>query len=176
MTWDSGSYRGQDEADVPTEEAQGKEEARVSEPQLESWWTEGPGAAAGEGQEASDDAVGSRVPSESLRKYPRIKRRETLDQTVRAGSVARTPYFRMCYRAGEGPPGVAFLAGKKVGGAVKRNRAKRVLREAVRTSNADLSGIETLVFVASHRAATARYSDVRRTLHEELRRISDHDS
>jgi ribonuclease P protein component len=116
------------------------------------------------------------VASQSLRRYPRIKGRETLDQTLRAGSVARTSYFRMCYRAGEGPPGVAFLAGKKVGGAVKRNRAKRVLREAVRTSNADLSGIETLVFVASHRAATARYSDVRRILHEELRRISDRDS
>ncbi len=176
MRWDRASYRGQDEADVPTEEAQRQEEARISEPQLHSWWTEGPGAAAGEGQEASDDAVGGRVPSESQRKYPRIKRRDTLDQTLRAGSVARTSYFRMCYREGEGPPGVAFLAGKKVGGAVERNRAKRVLREAVRTSKADLSGIETLVFVASHRAATARYSDLRRILHEELRRISDRDS
>jgi ribonuclease P protein component len=116
------------------------------------------------------------VPSESLRRYPRISRRETLDLTVRSGSVVRTSYGRMCYRAGEGPPGVAFLAGKKVGGAVKRNRAKRVLREALRTSTADLSGIETLVFIASHRAATARYSDIRQTLHAELRRISDHDS
>ena len=116
------------------------------------------------------------MPSESLRKYPRIKRRETLERTLRAGTVARTSYFRMCYQAGEGPPGVAFLAGTKVGGAVKRNRAKRVLREAVRTSTVDLSGIETLVFVASYRAATARYSDIKQTLHAELRRISDRDS
>jgi ribonuclease P protein component len=116
------------------------------------------------------------VPSERLSRYPSIKRRETLDRTLRAGAVARTTYFRVCYRTGEGPPGVAFLAGKKVGGAVKRNRAKRVLREALRTSTADLSGIETLVFVASHRAATARYSDIKRALHEELRRISDRDS
>ncbi len=116
------------------------------------------------------------MPSESLSRYPRIRRRETLERTLRAGAVARTSYFRMCYRVGEGPPGVAFLAGKRVGGAVKRNRAKRVLREALRTSTADLSGIETLVFVASYRAATARYSDIRRTLHAELRRISDRDS
>ena len=116
------------------------------------------------------------MPSESLSRYPRIGRRETLDVTLRAGLVARTSYFRMCYRVGEGPPGVAFLAGKKVGGAVKRNRAKRVLREALRTSTVDLSGIETLVFVASYRAATARYSDIKQTLHAELRRISDHDS
>jgi len=116
------------------------------------------------------------VPSESLRRFPRINRRETLERSLKSGAVARTSYCRMCYRMGEGPPGVAFLAGKRVGGAVKRNRAKRVLREALRTSTADLSGIETLVFIASHRAATARYSDIRHTLHAELRRISNHDS
>jgi ribonuclease P protein component len=116
------------------------------------------------------------LPSESLRRFPRINRRETLERALKSGEVARTSYFRLCYETGDGPPGVAFLAGKKVGGAVKRNRAKRVLREALRTSDADLSGIETLVFVASHRAATARYSDIRRTLHAELRRITDRDS
>lgn len=116
------------------------------------------------------------MPSESLRRFPRIKRRETLERALKSGRVARTSYFRLCYQLGEGPPGVAFLAGKKVGGAVKRNRAKRVLREALRTSDADLSGIETLVFVASHRAATARYSDIRQTLHAELHRIADRDS
>ena len=113
--------------------------------------------------------------SQSLRRFPRIRRRETLDETIRTGLVARTSYFRVCYRMGEGPPGVAFLAGRRVGGAVKRNRAKRVLREALRTSTADLSGIETLVFIASSRAATARYSDIRKSLHEELRRLTDHD-
>jgi len=113
------------------------------------------------------------VASQSLRRFARVKRRETLDETIRTGKVARTTYFRACYRAGEGPPGVAFLAGKKVGGAVKRNRAKRVLREALRTSSADLSGIETLIFIASSRAADARYSDIRKTLHAELCRISD---
>ena len=114
--------------------------------------------------------------SQSLRRFPRIRRRETLDRTIRTGKVARTTYFRVCYLAGEGPPCVAFLAGKKVGGAAKRNRAKRVLREALRTCDADMSGIETLVFVASHRAATARYSDIRQTLHAELHRITDRDS
>ena len=114
--------------------------------------------------------------SQSLRRFPRIRRRETLDRTIRTGKVVRTAYFRVCYLIGEGPPGVAFLAGKKVGGAVKRNRAKRVLREAFRTSSTDLSGIETLVFIASSRLADARYSDIRKTLHEELRRISDRDS
>ena len=107
--------RGQDEADLPAKEAQRQEEARILESQLHPWWAEGASAAAGEGQEASDDAVGGRVPSQSLRRYARIRRRETLERTLRAGTVARTSYFRMCYRKGEGPPGAAFLAGKKVG-------------------------------------------------------------
>jgi ribonuclease P protein component len=116
------------------------------------------------------------VASERLGRYPKIDRRERLEQTLRTGLVMRTPYFRARYLLGEGPPGVAFLAGKRVGGAVRRNRAKRVLREAFRTSTANLSGVETLVFIATDLAATARYSDVRQSLHSELDRISDDDS
>lgn len=170
--WHS-NIRGRDEAHVPAQEEKRQEEARIPESKFQSGWQEGPRAQAHEGQEASDDALGDPVPSQSLKRFRRVKRRETLDETIRTGRVARTTYFRVCYLEGEGPPGVAFLAGKKVGGAVKRNRAKRVLREALRTSSADLSGIETLVFIASSRAADARYSDIRQTLHAELRRISD---
>lgn len=113
---------------------------------------------------------------ESLKRFRAIKKRRELELTLKTGKVARTDFFRVCYLTGEGPPGVAFLAGRKVGGAVRRNRAKRVLREAFRTSVQDLSRIETLVFVATHRAATARYSDIRDALDRELRRISDLDS
>jgi ribonuclease P protein component len=110
--------------------------------------------------------------SESLGRYRRIRRRDELERALRTGLGIRTPYFRARYLLGDGPPGVAFLAGRKVGGAVRRNRAKRVLREAFRTSMADLSAVETLVFVAGELAATARYSDVRRSLHSELDLIS----
>jgi ribonuclease P protein component len=116
------------------------------------------------------------VRSQSLRRFPGIRLRESLERTIRTGRVARTSYFTVCYQVGEGPPGVAVLAGRKVGGAVRRNRAKRVLREAFRTNDADLSGIETLVFIASTRAAAARLCDVSQALNEELRRISDRDS
>jgi ribonuclease P protein component len=112
------------------------------------------------------------VASESLGRYRRISRRDELELALRTGLVMRTPYFRARYLRGEGPPGVAFLAGRKVGGAVRRNRAKRVLREAFRTSKADLSGVETLVFTATELAATARYSDIRQSLQAELDRIS----
>jgi ribonuclease P protein component len=79
----------------------------------------------------------------------------------------------MCYRTGEGPPDVAFLAGRRVGGAVKRNRARRVLREAFRTSEPDLAGIETLVFIATDKAATAPRDLLMEAMTAALRRASD---
>jgi ribonuclease P protein component len=40
---------------------------------------------------------------------------------------------------------VAFVAGKKIGNAVKRNRAKRVLREAARASGAPWAGFDVVL-------------------------------
>lgn len=88
--------------------------------------------------------------------------------------MVRTPYFTMRYRAGEGPPGIAFLAGRKVGKANRRNRAKRVLREAFRTVGLDLRGIETLVFMATERAATGTYVEIKRSMTAALQSASDH--
>jgi ribonuclease P protein component len=54
-----------------------------------------------------------------------------------------------------GPEGrVVFVAGKKLGGAVMRNRCKRVLREAVRRVGGPWSGFDVAV-VARKDAASA---------------------
>ena len=47
---------------------------------------------------------------------------------------------------GRGPMGrVAFIAGKRLGGAVLRNRCKRVMREAVRRAGGPWSGRDVLL-------------------------------
>lgn len=43
---------------------------------------------------------------------------------------------------------IGITASKKIGGAVQRNRARRVIREAVRSLNLDLSQSYDLIFVA----------------------------
>ncbi len=111
--------------------------------------------------------------SNTLSRSRIIRKRRLLSQVMRAGTVVRTPYFRLHYERGVGPPGVAFLAGKRVGGAVKRNRARRVLREAFRTSDVDLVGVKTLVLVATEKAGRAQHTEITDALNAALRCASE---
>jgi ribonuclease P protein component len=112
------------------------------------------------------------VQSDRLNAHRRVADHSAVEAALKGGEAVRTPFFRMLYRAGQGPPGVAFLAGRRVGGAVRRNRAKRVLREAYRTSGIALPCVETLVLVASERAASAPYGEVKAALDAALEKAS----
>jgi ribonuclease P protein component len=71
--------------------------------------------------------------------------------------VTRTP-------EGRGPSGrVVFVAGKRLGNAVKRNRAKRVLREAVRRCGGPWRGFDVAV-MARQDTGSAPASDLDRAL------------
>lgn len=65
---------------------------------------------------------------------------------------------------GRGPQGrVAFIAGKRMGGAVLRNRAKRVLRAAVDRAGGPWPGHD-VVLIARERTATAPAAELDRGL------------
>lgn len=66
-----------------------------------------------------------------------------------------------------GPARVAVIASRKVGTAVRRNRAKRLLREATRSVRWR-DGIDG-VLIARHRAADAHVRDVE----DEVRELAD---
>ncbi len=67
--------------------------------------------------------------------------------------IARTP-------EGRGPEGrVAFIAGKRIGNAVTRNRAKRVLRAAVRRGGGPWAGFD-VALIASRTTGSASSSEV----------------
>lgn len=101
-----------------------------------------------------------------------LRSRRALERTLRTGEVVRTPYFRLRYLAGPPPAEAAFLAGRQVGGAVRRNRAKRVLREAYRLCAVTPRGVGALVFIATDRTAGADSCDVRSAMADALRRAS----
>ena len=67
--------------------------------------------------------------------------------------IAQTP-------EGRGPSGrVAFIAGKKLGNAVLRNRCRRVMREAVRRSGGPWAGFD-VALIARPRTATASRAEL----------------
>ncbi len=81
-----------------------------------------------------------------------------------------------CRRPAEAPAPLptrcGFVAGKKVGSAVDRNRAKRLLREAVRQRAGDLAQGWDLVFVARAPLAAAGLSQARRAVGQLLKRAN----
>jgi ribonuclease P protein component len=62
-----------------------------------------------------------------------------------------------------------FVAGRRLGGAVLRNRAKRVMREALRLSGGPPRGLD-IVLIARSAVITAKMPDVEHALHDLLAR------
>ncbi len=79
----------------------------------------------------------------------------------RTGKSYAHPLLVLVAARGEPPQSrVAFSAGKRVGGAVQRNRAKRRLREAVRPLLSSLAEGWDLLLIARSGAVTADYTDL----------------
>ena len=87
-----------------------------------------------------------------------LKAPSEIDALFRAGRRGTTDLILiLSTRTPEqrGPEGrVVFVAGKKLGGAVMRNRCKRVLRAAVRRASGPWSGFDVAV-IARRDTATA---------------------
>lgn len=94
--------------------------------------------------------------------------RAVLDRGVRRAAGPVVLYWRR--RAGGGGPRVAVVAPRSVGKAVRRNRAKRLLREAVRRLLDRLPGDVDLVWIARPGLAEARGRDVEAWVERLLRR------
>lgn len=77
--------------------------------------------------------------------------------------VAKTPEW------GDTSGRLAVVAGKRLGGAVLRNRAKRVLREAARRAGGPWPGLD-VILVARTGTATASIADLDGALASVLRR------
>ena len=65
---------------------------------------------------------------------------------------------------------IAYLASKKVGNAVKRNRARRLMKESVRLTNLEIPAGYDLIFIARNTITNEKCAEVKRSLESALKR------
>lgn len=95
---------------------------------------------------------------------------DALFKTGRRGSTDLIVVLSAMTPTQRGPEGrVVFIAGKKIGGAVMRNRCKRVLREAVRRNGGPWEGWD-VALVSRARVSVASPAAIDIALREGLRR------
>ena len=97
-----------------------------------------------------------------------IKSKKEFSEVFSKGTRAQHPLVRVTYLKSDGEEGrLAFVAAKRLGNAVYRNRCKRVLREAARECGLPREGYSMILF-ATGRTNGSHPVDVSRALEKLL--------
>ena len=102
---------------------------------------------------------------ERVQKRNRLRTHRDFERATKAGARVSRPEFVLYHAAGEGSPvpRIGFAVGKRIGGAVVRNRVRRRLREAVRPLIGRLAACD-VVIVARPAAVGAGVEDLGRAI------------
>lgn len=104
-----------------------------------------------------------------MNKIITIKENRNFMNAYRRGKKVETKYFVLYYRKNRfNKTRLGITTGKKLGNAVTRNRARRIIREAYRNvQNSLISGYD-IVIVARISATTKKEYEIERVLRENL--------
>lgn len=173
--------RGTDEANVSTEQPTTQAHARVSRPHEQRQRSSGVEAPARQGTQAangqhSTETTLLRRPSanQGLPKAKRIRRRVEFLKVERVGRRrAGTCFVVIVNPRPSGNSRLGITASRRVGGAVVRNRVKRLVREFFRRHEQRIVPAQDVLVIAKPQAAEASYANVKRELSAALKIIGE---
>lgn len=158
--------RGGHETNLPTQQQASEENARISRTHGDAGRAGRDQAAAGEGAQAPDglgaaQAAALRAAAERFPKASRLRQRREFLSVERTGRRIAGRHFVLLLRErGDGRRRLGVTASRRVGGAVVRNRIKRLLREVFRRAG-DLPPAADTVVIARASAADLSFGGVR---------------
>ncbi|HJZ87795.1 MAG TPA: ribonuclease P protein component [Polyangia bacterium] len=96
---------------------------------------------------------------ESFPAAERLRKRSEFLLVQRRGKKLQSPHFLVFVRTGSQPSTrIGITVSKKVGGAVQRNRIKRLVREVFRRNKSLFPGGKDIVLVAKRNAIEIDYA------------------
>ena len=107
----------------------------------------------------------------SLGHHRHICKQSHFDLVFAAKQKSENRFVRLFFSPALGAPKVAFIASKKVGSAVKRNRAKRLMKEIYRLSQHNIPPLD-IIMSAKHNLTTATFAQAQAAIAPLLTRLS----
>ncbi len=106
-----------------------------------------------------------------MRRRYRLRLNVDIQAVRQEGKRRRHPLGVLLFRPNHLPDSrFAFVAGRHVGNAVQRNRAKRLMREAVRLLLSDVQNGWDCLFIARNQTTTASFVEVEAAIVQLLQR------
>ena len=99
-----------------------------------------------------------------------LRKQRDFDRVYKKGSSRGSRYVVILYRKnGLGYTRTAFVASRKVGNAVTRNRARRLMREAYRSLETGIAEGYDIIFVARNTIDGCKEAEVEKVMRSALR-------
>lgn len=100
-----------------------------------------------------------------------LRRKSDFSSIYNKGKSVGDRYVVIFYKKNNLPYNrTAFLASKKVGNSVHRNRARRLMKESVRTSELEISTGFDIIFIARNTIIDRNCAEVRNSIESALKK------